>query len=185
MPWIKAWCDELARPLCRPRALFIDLDLTLWNHSNLSLTNPPYTRVGVNAIVDSRGERIELNYGAREFLEWAREAGLMLFTLSWNEPAKAVKALKALGVDALFNGIYVEPHHRKDLVMLKALKDLEEKGISLKPCEIIYVDDREIHGEQVKNSVGDVVFVLMWKDVKDFIELRKFVNELLNAQCIT
>ncbi len=174
----------MARPLCRPRVLFIDLDLTLWNHSNLSITNPPYTKVGRNAIVDSRGERIELNYGAREFLEWAKEAGLMLFTLSWNEPTKAVEALKALGMDSLFHGIYVEPHHRKDLVMLKALKDLEGEGISLKPCEIIYVDDKEVHGEQVKDSVGDVVFILMWSDVRDFIELKEFVNKLLNAQRI-
>ncbi len=171
-------------PPCRPRALFIDLDLTLWNHSNLSLTSPPYTRVGENAIVDSRGERIELNYGAREFLEWAREAGLMLFTLSWNEPAKAIEALKALEIHSLFHRAYVEPHYRKDLVMLKALKDLENEGVSLKPCEVIYVDDKEIHGEQVKNSIGSVVFILMWRDVRDFTELREFVDKLLNAQCI-
>ncbi len=72
--------------------------------------------------------------------------------------------------------------------MARALKILSEKlGVRLKPESIVYIDDRDIHIGEIKEKVGNVLFLQAWRDFRDFNEALKLIasrtglRELLRA----
>jgi len=118
------------------KLVVFDLDNTLWDHPDVSSTTPPYWRVGLDEIADSRGERIRLRPCARRLLEELRVRGFKLAVASWNYPQPALRALEALGLLQLFDVIVVEPHPNKDLMLEKIFRE-----VGVKEGEALFIDD--------------------------------------------
>ena len=46
--------------------------------------------------------------------------------------------------------------------MKRALKEISRRlGVEVSPCEVVYVDDRDIHLEEIRRLVGDIIFIKM------------------------
>jgi len=158
----------------------LDLDGTLWDCEDISLLTPPFRRVREGVIADSEGREVRVREGAEDFLKWCVAKGLILVTLSWNDPRKALDALGALGLLKYFHRHAVEYHPRKHEMLLKLLKRLQDEGIDVRPEEVVYVDDRDIHVDDVVKHVGPVKFLHFGKDVRNFRELRKLLEGLMS-----
>jgi magnesium-dependent phosphatase-1 len=166
-----------------PWALLLDLDGTLWDHLNISSLKPPFKRVSEDAIVDSRGVTVRLYKDIVEVARWAKRSGGFVIALSWNIPEVAVEALKAFNLLGLFDYLGIEDHPDKGLIASKILGDLESRGYKIKPCRIVYVDDRDIHVKGVREKVGDVTFIRAWADFRNGEELRSRIAEALQRRC--
>jgi len=166
---------------CCPKIVFLDLDGTVWSSLDISAQKPPFRKVSENKIVDFEGLPIELNFGVKEFLIWARRNRLKVYSLSWNIPEIAIEALKAFEIFEMFDGHFIEYHPYKGMLMKKALNNL---GLDVKPCQIVYVDDRDMHLENVRKEVGNVVFIQIGVDVKHFLELKSVLKNLLRDKCV-
>jgi magnesium-dependent phosphatase-1 len=104
-------------------------------------------------------------------------------SFSWNTPWKALEALRILGLDALFDYHLIEPHPRKDLVLLRFLRSLCcERGYIFRPEEIVYFDDRDIHLGLILENVGPVRFIRSMKDCRSFEECRCLIKSLLSLE---
>ncbi len=157
----------------------LDLDGTLWDCEDVSLLTPPFRRVREGVIVDSKGREVRVREGVEDFLKWCVAKGLILVTLSWNDPRKALEALRALGLLKYFRYHAIEYHPRKYEMLLKLLRRLRDEGINVGPEEVVYVDDRGIHVDDIIKHIGPVKFLHFGIDVRDFHELRKVLEELL------
>jgi magnesium-dependent phosphatase-1 len=166
-----------------PWVLFLDLDGTLWDHLNISSLKPPFRRVSEDSIVDSQGVPVRLYRDVVEVARWARRSGGFVVALSWNIPEVAVEALKAFNILDLFNYLGIEDHPDKGLVASKILRDLESRGYKVKPCRVVYVDDREIHVRGMRGRVGDITFIRAWVDFRNGEELRNRIAEALQRKC--
>ncbi len=157
--------------------LFIDLDGTLWDHKDISRLSPPFTRIGEDIIVDSKGVKVKLYRDMVELIRWARSSGAIISSLSWNIPEKALEALETFGLDGLFDyhGISTSPD--KGYYAMEIINDLKSKGVLFKTCEIVYIDDRNIHLESVRNRLGNIIFIMAWKDFKNFREAQRIILE--------
>jgi len=158
----------------------LDLDGTLWDCEDISLLTPPFRRVEEGVMVDSEGREVRVREGAEDFLKWCVGKGLILVTLSWNDPGKALEALRALGLLKYFRYHAIEYHPRKHEMLLKLLRRLRSEGINVRPEEVVYVDDRDIHVDDMVKHVGPVEFLHFGIDVKDFHELRKVLEGLVS-----
>ncbi len=163
----------------RIKLVALDLDGTLWDCEDVSLLTPPFRSIGEGVAVDSEGRLVRVREGVKEFLKWCRSKGLLLATLSWNDPAKALAALKALDLDKYFHYHAIEYHPRKHEMLAKLLTKLREEGMGIRPEEVIYVDDRNLHLKDIRERVGAVKFVRFGRDVKDFRKLRDLLEELM------
>ncbi len=162
------------------KTVFIDLDGTLWNHEDASSMTPPFQRVGNNCIVDSFGEKLCLYDNVRLFLGKLDTLGLAVCVLSWNRYSVAREALETLGILKYFDYLFIEDTPFKELVLEKALRIISHYfKTRFSPRDIIYIDDRDIHVNEVKKVIGNIRFIHMWHDVKDFIELSNFIQCLL------
>jgi len=161
---------------CSPKVIYLDLDGTVWSSRDISSQTPPFKKIGDFEIVDSNGLVVRLKPGVLEFLKWAKNTGLKVYSLSWNIPEIAYAALKAFGIYGLFDGHCIEFHSHKGKMMKKAF---EKYKLDVKPCEIVYVDDRRIHLNEVLREIGDVVFIQMNVDVKDFYDLKHVLEKML------
>jgi len=157
---------------CCPAVVFIDLDGTLWDHEDISQTTPPYTCTG-DILVDSQGIVAHLHSGVRNFLGFLRNSGLKIYTLSWNNPFKALSALKCLGLESYFDGHAISEHPEKYIGMLRILGSINPP---VKPCQVVYIDDRDIHVDDIRKHIGDVWFIHMWRDVGGFDELASLIR---------
>ena len=170
--------------MCCPRVLFIDLDGTIWDCLDLSLLTPPFTKINEDEIADSTGVVVKLFPKVRDFLKWAKDTGVYVASLSWNVREIAIEALKAFGIHELFNNHYIEFHPHKGIVMKKAINEI--KAIirqEIRSCNIVYIDDRTIHLDEVRREVGDVIFIHMWRKYKDYDEVRMFLEKLIQEEC--
>jgi len=169
-------------PLKHPVVLFIDLDGTVWNHLDVSALTPPFRRVSADVIEDSSGIKVRLHSGVREFLAGARNLGFIIASLSWNNPVKALEVLKAFGLSHYFDAHYIEPHPRKGELMAYALMDLSERvGVKLGPENVVYIDDRDIHVGEVREKVGNVLFLQAWRDFRDFKEALNIIKRYVTT----
>ncbi len=157
----------------------LDLDGTLWDCEDISLLTPPFRRVEGGVLVDSKGREVRVREGVEDFLKWCVSKGLTLATLSWNDPEKALEALEALGLLKYFRYHAIEYHPRKHEMLLKLLRRLRNEGINVRPEEVVYVDDRDIHVDDMVKHVGTVKFLHFGIDVRDFHELRKVLEGLV------
>jgi len=135
----------------RKYMVVIDLDETLWDHPDVTKTNPPYRRVGRLSIVDSNGERIKVRDGWVKSLMALKSIGVKLGIVSWNDPYRACEALAALGLRSIFDYIVVENHPDKRK-MFKRLMDIS--GIN--PENILFIDDNAQMIRRVKEAYPKV-----------------------------
>ena len=166
-----------------PWVLFLDLDGTLWDHLDISSLKPPFRRISEDSIVDSQGVPVRLYRDVVEVARWAKRSGGFVVALSWNIPEVAVEALKAFNILDLFDYLGIEDHPDKGLIASKILGDLESRGYKVKPCRVVYVDDREIHVRGVRERVGDIIFIRAWVDFRNGEELRNRIAEALQRKC--
>jgi magnesium-dependent phosphatase-1 len=160
--------------------LLLDLDGTLWDHLDVSRMEPPFARTGRWSLRDSRGEELHVYPFMAKLAWWARRSGGVVASFSWNIPWKALGALRILGLDALFDYHLIEPHPRKDLVLLRFLRSLRcERGYTFRPEEIVYFDDRDIHLGLILENVGPVRFIRSMRDCRGFEECRGLIKSLL------
>ena len=163
----------------RIKLVVLDLDGTLWDCEDISLLTPPFRVVRKGVIIDSEGREVRIRDGVDDFLKWCMAKGLILATLSWNDLRKALDALRALGMLEYFRHHAIEYHPRKHEMLLKLLRKLRDEGIDVRPEEIVYVDDRDIHVDDVVKHVGPVKFLHFGRDVRNFRELRKLLGRLM------
>lgn len=162
--------------------LFLDLDGTIWDHLDVSMLNPPFQKVGENVIRDSNGEEIHLHADMIKILKWAKSNGAFTSTLSWNKPSHALSALEAFGIKELFDYHAIEPHPAKEEYAWKIIKTIEKRHkIKLKPCQIVYIDDRKIHLEGIARRLGKIIFLQAWKDFKSFEDAK---DRILSSLCL-
>ncbi len=163
------------------RWLFLlDLDGTLWDNEDISLLNPPFKKITEDTIVDSNGIKVRLNKDMVKLSKWARENGGITSTLSWNIPDNAIAALQAFQVIDLFDYITIENTHRKDKMIIELLEKIRaEKRLEFKPCEIVYIDDRDIHITDIYTNIGPINFLHAWVDFSTFEEAVHLITNAL------
>ncbi len=159
--------------------LFLDLDGTFWDNLNVSNTTLPFERVSQYTIRDRNGETLTIKPGVLSFLEWVKQNGGVTSTCSWNEPDIAISALKALDVADKFDYQEIDPEPRKDLLMLDLVNRLGQNGDSIPQENIFYLDDRDIHMQEIRQHLPKVNFLHMWKVVKDYPTARDIISRSL------
>jgi len=156
------------------KLLVLDLDGTLWDHEDASCLSPPYTFHG-DHLIDARGEELHLFPGVRKFIEWASKR-FVLSIASWNAEEKVRPILEGFDLWDYFRYPKIENHPNKGDMIARTLRELELSGYNV--GEAIYVDDRDVHIEDVKATASSIHFVHMWVDVKSFEELRELLEGL-------
>ncbi len=142
------------------RLLILDLDGTLWDHEDASRLTPPYEFYD-DYLVDAYGEELHLFPGVRDFLDWASER-FLLSIASWNvEGGKVRPILEGFGLwdYFLFPKIEGHPPNKADMIR-RTIEELESIGYTID--DVIYVDDRAIHVDKIKQELPDVDFIHMW-----------------------
>ncbi|BAN89481.1 magnesium-dependent phosphatase-1 [Aeropyrum camini] len=162
--------------------LLLDLDGTLWDHLDVSSLNPPFSRVCHDIIVDSSGVEVRLYSYMIALGLWARRTGGVVSSLSWNVPFKALEALRAFGVAHIFHYHVIEPHPWKGRMLAKLLRLLRvERRLYLTPDRIVYFDDREIHLDDIRESVGEVNYIKSHVGCRGLRECSRLVQSLLKT----
>jgi len=154
----------------------LDADMTLWNHSGISSLTLPFKRVDENSLIDAKGMSFNLFNGIRELLQELKKMRMIVALATWNEPEYVSEAIRLLEIEQFFTFVEAEFHSGKHLLIKKILSKLSKEGIQVKPSEILYVDDRDIHLRDIYDSVGKVAFLQMWKDVKDPYKILTYLQ---------
>jgi magnesium-dependent phosphatase-1 len=154
--------------------VFIDLDGTLWDHYDVSILKTPFTKVSELEFIDSNGVVVRVYKLALEVLKYAIRRGFIVSTLSWNDPVKALQALRILGLEELFHYHAIENHPNKALMAQRVLRMIEERGLCRNNVVVIYIDDRELHLEDMKRAFRNLLYIKAWescKNIGDCVEL--------------
>ncbi|MGC8562703.1 MAG: magnesium-dependent phosphatase-1 [Thermoplasmata archaeon] len=159
--------------------VFFDLDGTLWDHLDISATNPPFTRISDSSISDSMGVKISLLPGAVDFIKWVRSNGGIISTCSWNEYDKAMDALKCFGLEKLFDFHKISTNPNKFQLMEQVLEALSKENISIDRKLLFYIDDRDIHIKDVKERFPEMKFFNIWKNGLNFEGVKKEISARL------
>lgn len=167
----------------RPWVLFMDLDGTMWDHEDISSVDPPYRLVEPGVIANPAGVTVRLYPEAVGFVEWARRRGAFTSTLSWNHPENALGALEAFGIEHLFDHHEIEYSPEKHRGIKRVLGLLRERGVSVPPERVVYVDDRDIHIADIYREVGEILFIHIWRGVRDYEEAKRVVAERVLGSC--
>ncbi|MCE4604718.1 MAG: magnesium-dependent phosphatase-1 [Aeropyrum sp.] len=162
--------------------LLLDLDGTLWDHLDISSLTPPFRRVGEDVIEDSMGERVRLFRYMVNLAVWARDMGAGVVSLSWNDREKALAALRAFGVEEVFDWHVIEPHPWKGKALSRFLR---ESGLDIPPERMIYFDDRDIHLDDIYSHVGRVRYVRSQVDCSSLESCKSLVEKLLGEASIS
>lgn len=160
----------------RVKLVILDADGTIWDHHNISSMKLPFRLEGRDTIISSDGTRLNLNEGVRDFLEFVRSSGIKISLASWNQPEPVFEALRLLSLTCYFVHPKAEPHPDKADMLYRILRELESKGVFMKPSEVLYVDDRDMHLDDIRVKVGDVVFLRYGVDFKNWRELIEILK---------
>jgi magnesium-dependent phosphatase-1 len=104
-----------------------------------------------------------------EILRTIKDEGVLLSTLSWNNPDTALRALEELGLRNFFYYHAIEDHLRKDLMARKALTFFKE-SYNCEEFEIAYIDDRDIHLNDLRKKYPETCFIMAWMDFSSISE---------------
>ncbi|NJE05287.1 magnesium-dependent phosphatase-1 [Thermococcus sp. M36] len=154
------------------KLLILDLDGTLWDHEDASRLIPPYEFHG-DYLRDVHGEGLRLFPGVRDFLGWASER-FVLSIASWNVEERVRPILEGFGLWGYFVFPKIEFHSDKADMIRRTLREMESAGYEID--HVTYIDDRNIHVDEIKMELPEVHFIHMWVDVKSFEELRKLLQ---------
>ena len=165
------------------KLLVLDLDGTLWEQKDVPQMvlkfeilrfKDPQFKVEGNLLIDVYGREVRLFEGVREFLEWAKER-FILSIASWNIEEIVWPILEAFGIWEYFLFPKMENHPDKADMIRRTIEHLKSIGYEIK--EVVYVDDKASHVEDVKREVPNIEFICMWTDVKNFEELKGFLEK--------
>ena len=152
----------------------------MWDHEDISTLTPPFKRTEKHAIIDEDGVEVKLFGEMLDLIDWAKNNGGIVSSVSWNIPAIAKRALIAFGVYDLFDYHVIEPHPRKDLMIRKLLWRLKVKeNITVQPKDIFYIDDRELHINDIYENIGKINFYRAWKD---FSNISDLINKIRSKE---
>ncbi|MGC9201569.1 MAG: magnesium-dependent phosphatase-1 [Thermoproteota archaeon] len=161
------------------RLVVLDADRTIWDHHNVTELRSPFKLVSKDVAEDANGVKVKLNDKLIDFLEFAREKGILVSLASWNEPKNVFELLSLFGIDKYFVFPIAEPHPNKHLMIQKIISNLSKRGIDISPNEILYIDDRDIHLSEIREKIGNVKFLKFGADIKDWKEaINKIENSL-------
>ncbi|KPV63272.1 MAG: Acid Phosphatase [Candidatus Bathyarchaeota archaeon BA1] len=158
------------------RLIILDGDGVLWDHQDLSALSLPFSLIDQDTIVDANGEKVCLIRGIRELLKSLVKQGVIVTLASWNKPEHVTWALQLFRIDRYFRVVEARFHPEKHLMIKSILKRLIDEGVTLGPNEILYVDDRTVHLVNVRKEVGDVHFLQMHVDIKNPLEIVKYLR---------
>jgi len=164
------------------KVVIYDLDGTLWDHLDISSLSPPFTRVDRYTIMDSSGVEVRLYPDVPYVLSRLNELGLVISAASWNETQKGMMALDAFGLSRFFFEPQIEPHPNKHIMIRRIMGSLSKGGLDVSPQEVLYIDDRDIHIEDIWRYVGPVNFVRMWRDARSHIDILCMVKSSLKSK---
>lgn len=148
------------------RLVILDLDLTLWDHRNVTGLARPFRRAGGDAVTDQAGVRVSLYPGVRALLDGLRERNLIIAAASWNDLDVIQEIFDLLGIGHYFDHKMVEPHPNKERLVAALFRDLEAAGQTFAPYEVLYVDDRRIHVDAIHAAVGPIRFLQFGVDIQ-------------------
>ena len=162
------------------KLVVFDADKTLWTHPNVSSLILPFELVGKDMITDANGETFQLFNGIYELLESLKNKKIIIAMASWNKPEPVKEALRLFAIDQFFKIVKAEFHPDKYLMIENIISELARMGIELNAREILYVDDRTLHLEQIIKKIGPLHFIQMWLDVKAPSEIMEYVEKVDN-----
>ncbi len=157
------------------RLVVFDADGTLWEHNDISSLTPPFHKIDENTLADRNGAEIRLHPSVRELLNELKARGVIVSMASWNKPEPVFEALRKFGIADYFAHPKVEFHPNKYEMIRKLLADLEAEGSTVKPEEILYVDDQTWHIEKVRKEIGAVKFLHFGMDISKIFDILKFL----------
>jgi len=147
------------------KLVVLDCDGTLWDHLDVSSLALPFRQVSPDSVEDAQGVRVTLFGGTRALLEGLRQRGIVISAASWNPPEPVFQIFHLLDIGRYFRHPQVEFHPDKAAMISRLLQTLAAEGVVLQPSEVLYVDDRTLHIEHVRQVVGDVHFLQMGVDI--------------------
>ncbi|BFH74473.1 magnesium-dependent phosphatase-1 [Sulfurisphaera javensis] len=147
------------------KIVVFDADKTLWDHYNISIFKKPYKLINENSIEDSEGNKLTLFPEVRETLKNIKDMGLLLGLATWNLPEKTDEILSLLGLKEYFDIIVSKDFPFKFIFLIEIINKIREKGISIKPDEIMFIDDRRVHFGNTWLYLGNVKCVEIWSDI--------------------
>jgi magnesium-dependent phosphatase-1 len=162
------------------KLVVFDADKTLWNHRDISSLILPLKLVSRDIVADANGETFQLFEGVRELLESLENKKVIITMASWNKPEPVEEALRLLRIDRFFQIVKAEFHPNKYVMIESIISELAKRGIELKSNEILYVDDRTLHLEQIRSKIGPIHFIQMWIDAKTPNEIMEYVEKMEN-----
>jgi len=156
------------------KLVVFDLDLTLWDHPNVSSLVFPLTLVTSDTVEDAEGSRVTLFRGIRETLEALSDRGLVLSVASWNDPPPVSELLRLFGFEEYFKYPQVEWDVPK-VQMIRTIIRLIRRNlhVDIRPEEILFVDDNEKHHEIVKENEKRIRLARAWVNPKSPLELLR------------
>jgi len=159
------------------RLVILDLDLTLWDHWNVTALARPFRRISDEAVEDERGVRVSLYPGVRWLLDSLRTRGLIIACASWNDPQPVEEIFNLLDLGHYFDYRKVEPHPHKQQTISALFAELAASGVRLAPDEVLYVDDRTIHLDAVREAVGPIRFLQYGVDIQSLDEVLRYLDQ--------
>ena len=71
----------------------------------------------------------------------------------------------------------VEPHPHKQQTISALFAELAASGVRLAPDEVLYVDDRTIHLDAVREAVGPIRFLQYGVDIRSLDEVLRYLDQ--------
>ena len=158
------------------RLVIFDCDLTLWDHRNVSGLRLPFHKIDAETVADADGIQVRLFPRVRGVLKAIHERGILMSVASWNQPEHVFAIFDLLGFSSYFTRPKVEPHPYKERTIAAMFAELRADGIALRPEEVLYVDDRPLHFERVREAVGPVQILRPRVDFTEFGDVLAYLS---------
>jgi len=159
------------------KLIIFDLDGTIWDHEDISSLKLPFHKISDNIIIDSNGVIVKLHPHVHEVLNELYNMNICLTIASWNNWDHAYNALKAFNLIKYFKYIAIENHPRKHELIAKIINWYKESFSEIDFSEILYIDDRTIHLNDIYSNIGPIKFIQMWIDIKSYHELLNLIKQ--------
>lgn len=158
------------------KAVVFDADRTLWDHHNISEFEEPLTLLEKDVLIDAKGRKLRVFQNVRRTLNELKERGLVIGMATWNLSYKTSVVLRKLELDHLFDVVVSRDFPYKFLMLGDFILEMRRRGKTIRPEEILFVDDRRVHFGNVWIYLGRVNCVEMWKDINDHLEILSKID---------